>query len=215
MPTLHKILYYILILAALTACNRRPEGVLSRSTMRKVLVDLHKTDGLITVKNYRGEQKDECYQSILLDYGISQVQFDSSIVWYSSKPKIFEKIYTDVLEELQAENDFLAGLLQQQKDQARMQKPELAFLDSLNPKILTQSPDSQRIFLDILLGNYHEPEPEPFPMRGIYQIQIQDSIFRALQDTTEQKSPKTNTENASRRGFIKKKEMQPRKMVAK
>lgn len=215
MSVYRKLLYCVLFLVVPVACNRRPEGVLSRSTMRKVLVDLHKTDGLISVKNYRGEQKNECYQNVLMNYGISQAQFDSSIVWYSSKPKIFEKIYTDVLEELQAENDFLAHILQQQKATKNMQRPELAFLDSLIPQILKQTTDSQRIYLDILLGNYQEPEQESFPMRSIYKIQLQDSIFKALQDTARQKHPKADIEKTSQRGFIKKREMQPQEMVAK
>lgn len=215
MSVYRKLLYCVLFLVVPVACNRRPEGVLSRSTMRKVLVDLHKTDGLISVKNYRGEQKNECYQNVLMNYGISQAQFDSSIVWYSSKPKIFEKIYIDVLEDLQTENDFWAHILQQQKAQENMQRPELAFLDSLIPQILTQTPDSQRIYLDILLGNYQKPKQEPFPMRSIYKIQLQDSIFKALQDTARQKHPKAGIEKTSQRGFIKKKEMQPKEMVAK
>lgn len=215
MSVYRKLLYCVLFLVVPVACNRRPEGVLSRSTMRKVLVDLHKTDGLISVKNYRGEQKNECYQNVLMNYGISQAQFDSSIVWYSSKPKIFEKIYIDVLEDLQTENDFWAHILQQQKAQENMQRPELAFLDSLIPKILTQSPDSQRIFLDILLGSYQEPEQKAFPMRSIYKIQLQDSIFKMLQDTARQKSPKTNKEKTSQRGIIRRGEMQLKEMVSK
>lgn len=193
MSSVTKILYCGLLLTTLAACNRRPEGVLSRSDMRKILIDLHKTDGLVGVKKYRGEQKDECYQAILADYGISQAQFDSSIVWYSGKPKTFEKIYTEVLEALQAEDDALSQLLQRRKLQERARKPELAFLDSLSPKIRTQAPDSQRVYIDMLFGHYPKPKREAFPMRCIFQVQLQDSIFRTLQDTTQQQPPTTNT----------------------
>lgn len=76
--------------------------------MRAVLADLHKTDGLMQIYglNYGHEEvKHIYYAQVLEKHGITQAQFDSSIVWYTAHPVLFDKIYPKVQADLKAEHE--------------------------------------------------------------------------------------------------------------
>lgn len=92
------------LLLALAGC--RPKGVLSSREMRDVLYDLHRADGAIQVSGYNYSHDEElaaCYKSVLDKHGITQAQFDSSLVWYTDNPQIFNKIYPKVVARLEAD----------------------------------------------------------------------------------------------------------------
>ena len=98
-----KYLIGILLLAVFAGCEKRPEGLLSRSEMTDFLYDLHKLDGTLMANGF-GQAEDRenvyYYNSLLKKYGITQAQFDSSVVWYTAHPKTYEKIYIEVLDRL-------------------------------------------------------------------------------------------------------------------
>lgn len=92
------------VLLAVVGC--RPRGVLSNHEMREVLYDLHRADGAIQVAGYNYSHDQEVagyYKNVLDKYGITQAQFDSSLVWYTDNPQIFNKIYPKVIERLEAD----------------------------------------------------------------------------------------------------------------
>lgn len=98
--------FFILLVTIIAGCSSRPDEVLTRKEMTHLLIDLHKADGIIYVagKQYGySEEKTVCYQNVLNRHHVSQAQFDSSLVWYTANPKIFEKIYIDVVAELEKE----------------------------------------------------------------------------------------------------------------
>ncbi|MDR3652533.1 MAG: DUF4296 domain-containing protein [Paludibacter sp.] len=104
------ILAFILVLSA---CDGRPSGVLSQNKMTKVLTEMHKTDATMSEKGmYYGiySKKSPYYKFILDKYGITQAQFDSSLVWYTNNPLKFERIYDDVILNLTSlQNDIKKG----------------------------------------------------------------------------------------------------------
>ena len=70
------------------------------------MIDLHKTDALLMVKgNYTisREAKNIYYAQVMEKHGVTQAQFDSSLVWYTAHPALFDKIYPKVLKELKSE----------------------------------------------------------------------------------------------------------------
>jgi hypothetical protein len=76
--------------------------------MRDVLVDLHKTDALLQISGlqYGHDEAANIYYAMVLEqHGITQAQFDSSLVWYTAHPQLFDKIYPKVLAKLHAEGD--------------------------------------------------------------------------------------------------------------
>lgn len=94
----------IAVAASFSSC--RPRGVLSSHQMRDVLVDLHRTFALIQLNGLQyghNEATDNYYAYVLQEHGITQAQFDSSLVWYTAHPQLFDKIYPKVLAQLEGE----------------------------------------------------------------------------------------------------------------
>lgn len=95
------IVILLALLIGLTGC--RPKGVLSSRQMRGVLYDLHRADGVIYVAKMEtgyDEALARCYQSVLDKHGVTQAEFDSSLVWYTDNPALFDKIYPKVMHQL-------------------------------------------------------------------------------------------------------------------
>ena len=95
------------------SCTIRPDGVLSNRKMQKVLYDLHKTEGIMQAAGYNYGHDHETsvyYQSTLAKHGITQAQFDSSLVWYTDHPLLFNRVYPKVLERLKAEQEMYEKL---------------------------------------------------------------------------------------------------------
>lgn len=95
---------YSFLLLSMTSC--RPKGILHSREMRDIIIDLHKTDALLFEKGYRfneGEIKAIYYSQVLEKHHTTQAQFDSSLVWYTAHPALFDKIYPKVLKELKDE----------------------------------------------------------------------------------------------------------------
>ena len=100
----YKWLVIVCVLLAIVGC--RPRNVLSNREMRDVLYDLHRADGAIQVAGYNYSHDQEVagyYNAILEKHGITQAQFDSSLVWFTDNPQIFNKIYPRVIARLEAD----------------------------------------------------------------------------------------------------------------
>ncbi len=72
------------------------------------MVDLHKTDALLQVAGMQyghNDAADIFYAEVLEKHGVTQAQFDSSLVWYTAHPQLFDKIYPKVLAKLDAERE--------------------------------------------------------------------------------------------------------------
>lgn len=119
-----------------TLSGCRPKGILHSWEMRELLVDLHKTDALLQVSGlqYNQEKKNYYYAQVLERHGTTQAQFDSSLVWYTAHPKLFDKIYPKVLKELKEEETQFTALheaeLYMQADPINLQDPEGTLIES-------------------------------------------------------------------------------------
>ena len=124
-----KLFIILCVLLAVVGC--RPRGVLSNSEMRDVLYDLHRADGAIQVLGYNYSHDQEVagyYKNVLDKHGITQEQFDSSLVWYTDNPQIFNKIYPKVLERLETDFEREKQLRKANRDK-RLAKNKLNQLD--------------------------------------------------------------------------------------
>lgn len=100
----HIFVFVLCALIAMTAC--RPKGVLSSSAMKEVLEDLHKTEAMLQTAGLKPsdqEIKSIYYAQVLERHAVTQAEFDSSLVWYTAHPQLFDKIYPKVIADLQAE----------------------------------------------------------------------------------------------------------------
>ena len=138
------ILVFCLLSFVLCLTSCRPKGILHSWEMREVLIDLHKTDALIQIAGLQyghDEALNIYYAQVMEKHGITQSQFDSSLVWYTAHPVFFDKIYPKVQAELKAEHDaFMAQYaaelnLQPQGDAAEQAAPQPLTLNQLDSAI--------------------------------------------------------------------------------
>ena len=104
----NKQLIFIALVALLCGCTIRPNGVLSKRKLQNVLYDLHKTEGALQEIGYTYAHDYESsvyFQSVLNKHGVTQAQFDSSLVWYTDHPLLFNRVYPQVLDRLKAEQE--------------------------------------------------------------------------------------------------------------
>ena len=101
---MRRLFIILCVLSAIVGC--RPRGVLSNREMRDVLYDLHRVDGAIQVAGYNYSHDQEVagyYKNVLDKHGITQAEFDSSLVWFTDNPQIFNKIYPKVIARLESD----------------------------------------------------------------------------------------------------------------
>ena len=145
------------VLLAVVGC--RPRGVLSNREMRDVLYDLHRADGALQVAGYNHSHDQEVaayYKNVLDKHGITQAQFDSSLVWFTDNPQIFNKIYPNVMERLQADFDY-EKQLREAKKQKQPTKNQLKKLD------IAVAKQQIREKLDMCQKGYPNPWKEWLP----------------------------------------------------
>ena len=106
--------YSIALLAfSLTACQvKRPKDVLPDAKMESVLYDYHTAKAMGEEVSYNESYKRLLYvESVFKKYGITQANFDSSMVWYARNPEILTKVYEKVNLRLKADRDGLNHLI--------------------------------------------------------------------------------------------------------
>ena len=119
----------------LSACAVRPSGVLGKRKMQSLLIDLHRTDGMLQVMgyNYGHDAEVEAYYQWVLDkHGVTQAQFDSSLVWYTDHPLLFNRVYPRVMDKLQTEQKMYEEQVEEMSDkrtQVRAAKDAEAWQD--------------------------------------------------------------------------------------
>jgi hypothetical protein len=97
----------IVLLAVAVACDRTPDYVLKKSEMVDLLVDIHKAEGVIELNRAQygsDSMRKVMKQSVLLRHGVTQEQFDTSLVWYGHNIEKYIEVYDDVIERLEKES---------------------------------------------------------------------------------------------------------------
>lgn len=105
---LNRLILIFFCLTVVIGCSNRPNGVLSKSEMVDLLVDLQKleaywsmTDGYGTVSN---DSVRKVYrQEILKRHGLNEMQFEYSLKWYAHNIDDYVEVYKDVEQCLQEE----------------------------------------------------------------------------------------------------------------
>ncbi len=122
-----QILFLFLLSIVVVGC--RPSGVLSPDEMRDILYELHRADGAIQAAGYNYSHDQEVagyYKNILDKYGITQAEFDSSLVWYTDNPQIFNKIYPQVMERLDADFENAKQAREKKIEERRLERERRA-----------------------------------------------------------------------------------------
>lgn len=93
---------------ALLGCHSRPEGVLSKGKMRRVLYDYHLAQNM--AETARGAERDTCrlyVEAALEKHHITQEQLDSSLRWYNNHPELLADIYSQVRDQFNVQSEQL------------------------------------------------------------------------------------------------------------
>ncbi|MGC3977075.1 MAG: DUF4296 domain-containing protein [Paludibacteraceae bacterium] len=73
---------------------------MGKEKMTDILFEIHKTEGVLQAEGLTyntPDEKKKHFDFILQKYGVTQVELDSSLVWYTKHPKEFGLVYADVL----------------------------------------------------------------------------------------------------------------------
>lgn len=111
-----KIIGILIILITLWACDeevvKKPEHLIKEKTMISMLVDIHLAEATFNMQG-KGDEKlknttsADFYYSVLDKYHVQDSVFENSLIYYTSNPKNFEKMYRKVMSRLsETEQEF-------------------------------------------------------------------------------------------------------------
>ena len=110
----HIPLLLLLVIASLVllSCDRTPHGVMSVSDMSDLIVDLQLAEAYI--ENHPMDFPDDSSklvikQSVFKKHGITQQDYDTSLVWYAHNVEDYTKAYDKAIAKLQQRHDKLAS----------------------------------------------------------------------------------------------------------
>ena len=108
---------YLSILACLLyACSNPeveiPENILSETVFENILKQIHLSEGAFELNKTKNMENAKStlannYISIYSEYEISAIDFKNTLNYYAQHPEKLEKIYSNVLEELNEERSTL------------------------------------------------------------------------------------------------------------
>ncbi len=121
---MNRILYcFLSLLLIIPSCREdigeKPSYLISRDRMVNILLDIHLADAVYQTRHFSDEKlmqysESDFYYSILKKHQIADSVFEKSLIYYSGKPKEFEKIYTRVINKL---------TLMEQEEKKKTQQP--------------------------------------------------------------------------------------------
>ena len=120
--------WVILIAVLMVFGGCRPRGVLSSKQMQEVLYDLHRTDAILQCwgMDYGHDEAVAKYYEVTLEkHGVTQAQFDSSLVWYTDHPSRFDKIYPKLRARVEKEKELYELAVQEDKDKQNRTERDL------------------------------------------------------------------------------------------
>jgi hypothetical protein len=102
-----------MLLVLVSSCQvKRPKTVMSDSKMENVLYDYHIAKAMSDELPYSDNYKKVLYvESVFQKYGITQADFDTSMVWFARNPDVIAKVYENVNKRLKGERDLVNRLI--------------------------------------------------------------------------------------------------------
>lgn len=92
----NNIFFLFLGLLLLTTCSKVPDHILSEKKMQEVITDMLLTESIISAdyQKYANDSiKKVLFQSVFAKHGITQADYDSSLVWYGRNLEIYLQVY--------------------------------------------------------------------------------------------------------------------------
>ncbi len=92
-----------------TSCEKpvveKPKDLVSKDKMIDMLTDIHISESMYQTRRYTSQDmrkitEADLYYSVLKKYEVADSTFERSLIYYSSLPKEYERIYSRVLNKL-------------------------------------------------------------------------------------------------------------------
>jgi len=163
------------------ACTGRPSGVLNQSDMADVLTDLHKLDGSLAAKGLMygsSPEKTAYYNSVLKKHGVTKAQFDSSLVWYTKNPMRFDRVYTNVMLNLDNQAKDIRNGKYHPIDSVELDKIKFQIWNKRTKYVLTK--DSVRTHIDFEIPDQNFMLGDVYVLRFIQRIGREDSCAKPV-----------------------------------
>ena len=102
------ILLFAVLLSGLSSCHNttvsKPHKLIPKDKFMKMMVDVYLISGINTdmrsPKNIQKVSSTELYYSLLKKYSVADTVFIHSLIYYSSFPKEYEKMHTEIMDNL-------------------------------------------------------------------------------------------------------------------
>jgi len=104
---INKAVLFLILLVLVSSCHEKwidkPENLIPEKQMVNILVDMQLATSLYQARRNQNIPGDKLtpevfYYSVLKKYNVADTVFEKSILYYSSYPKDFEKMYAKVLD---------------------------------------------------------------------------------------------------------------------
>ncbi len=99
-----KLIYTLIAMLMIAGCSwfsPVPKGFPDQKEFAQILSEIHFTEAVVSqVRNHNRKENDEAkgyYSDVLQKYDLTQEKFDTIVAWYTSHPKLYQKVYEDVL----------------------------------------------------------------------------------------------------------------------
>lgn len=133
------VLAFALILT-LAACSKHPKNVLASDDMIDLLYDIQVAQAVYKsapTSFHDASEKDALINDVLLKHGVSQVELDASLIWYSDNPEQYVKVHDKVITRLTAKRDEYDKIVRQTERQTTRKSdlpvPRYAYLTQNDP----------------------------------------------------------------------------------
>lgn len=99
-----KLVAFLVAGMCLSGCGKQiPKDIIQPQKMENVLYDYHLAAGMSV--NLKNPQKEAYRKYIFQKHGITEAEFDSSMVWYTRNSKLLAEIYTELSERFKKEEE--------------------------------------------------------------------------------------------------------------
>ena len=109
-------LFFLIVSLLLNSCENRPREVLSRKRMEKVMYDIYVAEAIMEndYKNFDTSEKKEIYINKVFNANrVSQVEWDSSLSWYSDRIDLYLRMNDSVRSKLKSRHGELESMLKE------------------------------------------------------------------------------------------------------
>lgn len=105
------IIYMVAAVAMLTGCKPKvPSKYIQPDDMEDLIYDYHIAQGVASQESGNPDyQKRLTFEMVLKEHGVTQAEFDSSLVYYYTRADRFQDIYKNVSERLNKESEKYGG----------------------------------------------------------------------------------------------------------